>query len=47
MELVGISKAYHKLTGHTILEAINKEFSGHVKELLHSIVYAIISHSEY
>ena len=47
MELVGISKAYHKLTGHTILEAINKEFSGHVKELLHSIVYAIISPSEY
>ena len=47
MELVGISKAYHKLTGHTILEAINKEFSGHVKELLHSIVYAIISHSEF
>ena len=47
MELVGISKAYHKITGHTILEAINKEFSGHVKELLHSIVYAIISPSEY
>ncbi len=43
MELVGISKAYHKITGHTILEAINKEFSGHV----HSIVYAIISPSEY
>ena len=44
MELVGISKAYHKIT---VLEAINKEFSGHVKELLHSIVYAIISPSEY
>ena len=47
MELIGISKAYHKITVHTILEAINKEFSGHVKELLHSIVYAIISPSEY
>ena len=47
MELVGISKAYHKLTGHTILQAIEKEFSGHVKELYHSIVYAIISPSEY
>ncbi len=47
MELIGISKAYFKLTGHTILQAINNQFSGNFKELLYSIVYAILNPSEY
>ena len=47
MELCLIAKHYHKLTGRTILQAIEKEFSGDMKKLLTSIVYAIISPSEY
>ena len=46
-ELTMIAKHYHKLTGKTILQAIDKEFSGDMKKLLKSIVYAIISPSEY
>ena len=46
-EITCISREYHKLTGHTILEAINKEFSGSIKNLLNTIVYAVISPSEY
>ena len=46
-EITAISRAYHKLTGHTILQAINNEFSGDVKKLLTAIVYAVISPSEY
>ena len=46
-ELASISRHYNKLTGHTILQAIDKEFSGNMKKLLTSIVYAIISPSEY
>lgn len=47
MEISCISRAYHKLTGHTILQAINTEFSGDIKKLLNAIVYAVISPSEY
>ena len=47
MEFIFIAKAYHKLTGHTILQAIDKEFSGDTKKLLRTIVYAVISPSEY
>ena len=47
MEFVVIAKAYHKLTGHTILQAIDNEFSGDTKKLLRAIVYAVISPSEY
>ena len=46
-ELVGIAKAYHAQYGKTILEAIKNEFSGHIKELLTAIVYAMLSPSEY
>ena len=47
MEIACISRAYHKLTGHTVLQAINNEFSGDMKKLLIAIVYAVISPSEF
>ena len=47
LEIVCISRAYHKLTGHTILQAINNEFSGEIKKLLTAVVYAVISPSEF
>ena len=47
MELALIARYYHKLSGKTILQAIEKEFSGNMKKLLIAIVYAIISPSEY
>ena len=47
MELALISRHYHKLSGKTILDAIKKEFSGDMQKLLTTIVYAIISPSEY
>ena len=46
-ELAAMSQAYHKLTGHTILDAIDKEFHGNSKKALRSIVYATLSPSEY
>ena len=46
-ELIAISQEYHKLTGDTILEAIDKEFSGNMKKAFKSIVYATLSPSEY
>ena len=46
-ELCGVAQAYHKLTGHTILQAIDKEFSGASKKAFRTIVYATISPSEY
>ena len=38
---------YVKKVGHTILQAIEKEFSGDLKKLLLTIVYANLSPSEY
>jgi len=46
-ELAAVSVEYHKLTGHTILQAIDKEFSGDSKKTLKTIVYATLSPSEY
>ena len=46
-ELALVSKEYHKLTGRTILQAIDKEFSGDSKKILRTIVYATLSPSEY
>jgi annexin A7/11 len=46
-ELACVSREYHKLTGHTILQAIDKEFSGDSKKALRTIVYATLSPSEY
>ena len=47
LEIACIARAYHKLTGHTILQAINNEFSGDIKKLLNAVVYAVISPSEF
>ena len=46
-EIACIAREYHKIAGHTILDAIDKEFSGNTKKALRSIVYATISPSEY
>ena len=46
-ELCCVAQNYHKLTGHTILEAIEKEFVGDSKKAFKSIVYATLSPSEY
>ena len=46
-ELICISQEYHKITGETILEAIDKEFSGNMKKAYKAIVYAMLSPSEY
>ena len=46
-ELVAVAQHYHKLTGHTILEAIEKEFHGDSKKAFKTIVYATLSPSEY
>ena len=46
-ELWCVAQHYHKLTGHTILEAIEKEFVGDSKKAFKSIVYATLSPSEY
>ena len=47
LEITCISRAYHKLTGHTILQAISNEFSGDIKKLLTAVIYAVISPSEF
>ena len=46
-ELAEVSRQYHKISGHTILQAIDKEFSGDSKKALKTIVYASLSPSEY
>jgi len=46
-ELLVISREYHKLTGNLLTKAIEKEFSGDIKNLLKAILYAQISPSEY
>ena len=47
IEMACVAQHYHKLTGHTILEAIDKEFHGDSKKALRTIVYATLSPSEY
>ena len=46
-ELICISQEYHKITGDTILEAIDKEFSVNMKKAYKAIVYAMLSPNEY
>lgn len=46
-ELAAVAQHYHKLTNHSILDAIDKEFSGDTKKAFRTIVYATISPSEY
>jgi hypothetical protein len=46
-ELACVAQHYHKLTGHTILDAIDKEMKGDSKKAYRTIVYATLSPSEY
>ena len=46
-ELIIISREYHKLAGNLLIKAIDDEFSGDIKKLLKTILYAQISPSEY
>ena len=46
-ELACVAQFYHKLTGHTILNAIDKEMHGDSKKAYRTIVYATLSPSEY
>jgi hypothetical protein len=46
-ELITISREYHKLSGNLLTKAIEQEFSGDIKKLLISVLYANISPSEY
>ena len=47
IEFIYISKFYHKLSGHTILDVIEKEFSGDNKKLLKLLLYTKVSPCEY
>ena len=46
-EFTVIAQIYYKLTKHTLLQAVEKEFHGNSKKCLIAIIYAIISPSEY
>ena len=46
-ELACVAQNYHKITGHTILDAIDKEMHGDSKKAYRTIVYATLSPSEY
>ena len=46
-ELAEVSKEYHKITGHTIIDAIKSEYSEDCEKALETIVYATLCPSEY
>lgn len=46
-EFICIAQLYYKLTNHTLLQAVEKEFSRDSKKCLIAIIYAILSPSEY
>jgi hypothetical protein len=46
-EFVRITQLYYKIYGKTILEAIEHLFSGDVKKVFKTIIYALLSPSEY
>ena len=46
-ELIMISREYHKIAGNLLTKAIDKEFSGDIKKLLKTVLYVLISPSEY
>ena len=46
-EFTVIAQIYYKLTKHTLIEAVEKEFHGDSKNCLIAIIYAIINPSEY
>jgi len=46
-ELSTVAREYYKISNETIVEGIEKKFSGDAKELLKTILYSLISPSEY
>ena len=46
-ELSLVARIYYKLSGETIIEGIDKKFEGDTKELIKSVLYSVISPSEY
>ena len=46
-EFTCIAQLYYKLTSHTLLQAVESEFSFDCKKCLIAIIYAILSPSEY
>ena len=46
-ELSTVAREYYKISGETIIDGIEKKFSGDAKELLKTILYSLISPSEY
>lgn len=47
MELAVISREYHRIAGNTIMERISKEFTSNTKEVIETILFAVVSPSEY
>ena len=46
-EIVAVNKEYINLTGHSLIDAVDKEFKGDIKKSLKAIIYAIVNPSEY
>ena len=46
-ELSTVAREYYKLSNETIVDGIEKKFKGDAKELLKTVLYSIISPSEY
>lgn len=47
-ELAVVAREYHKISGKkNLMEAISSEFSGDIKDLLETLLYVLISPSEY
>ena len=46
-EIIAVNKEYINLTGHDLIEGVDKEFKGNIKKSLKTIIYSIINPSEY
>ena len=46
-ELSAVAREYYKLSKETLIDGIEKKFSGDAKELLKTVLYSLISPSEY
>ena len=46
-EIVAVNKEYINLTGHSLIDGVDKEFKGDIKKSLKAIIYAIVNPSEY
>ena len=46
-ELSAIAREYYRLSGKTIIDGIENNFKGDAKDLLKSILYSLVSPSEY